>query len=506
MPASPNKISSAQATPTFAHVPELPNKNIMNWSTEDVVMFMNELGIPQYPHAWIDNEVNGEALIHLNHELLEEMGIESIGHRLQILKAVYKVKIAHEVPIEPEHYVPITANPADANPDTTFVTISEFQQLISAVKIRDDKVVHLELELRRVNDAFHKLREEMLPILKTIKNETKPLPKLTSAAVPTSNHSASTTPTYKDFDGAYENNTYRSRPAEHVTENVDIRREPTPQPLLSQPPTRKYSVKKVDNGKGYFGKGAISPTSDSRSTIREQFATVKETGTMDSIASTLVPTPSSSFIPTPNSGLQSPPTTITGKERSDTSSSLPTPSSHNSLSHNSLSHTPSTHAPSSPHNGMPVRSFSTNRPSGRYGRSSREDSSDHRDRSREREKRRAEQQQPPMTSPPAEDDSSNPPTVEIFKSFRVSMDDPCYKVLPAALKRYNIQADWQHYALYIVYGDQERCLGYDEKPLILFKQLDKEGKKPMFMLRRHINPDSGQPSGIVTANPPGGVL
>lgn len=64
------------------------------------------------------------------------------------------------------------------------------------------------------------------------------------------------------------------------------------------------------------------------------------------------------------------------------------------------------------------------------------------------------------------------------------MEDPCYKVLPAALKKYNINAPWEQYALYIVYGDNERCLGMDEKPLILFKQLDKEGKKPMFMLRK----------------------
>lgn len=64
------------------------------------------------------------------------------------------------------------------------------------------------------------------------------------------------------------------------------------------------------------------------------------------------------------------------------------------------------------------------------------------------------------------------------------MEDPCYKVLPAALKKYNINAPWEQYALYIVYGDQERCLGMTEKPLILFKQLDKEGKKPMFMLRK----------------------
>ena len=95
---------------------------------------------------------------------------------------------------------------------------------------------------------------------------------------------------------------------------------------------------------------------------------------------------------------------------------------------------------------------------------------------------------------------SSAPSVEIFKSFRVSMEDPCHKVLPAALKKYNIQADWRQYALYIVYGDQERCLGLEEKPLILFKQLDKEGKKPMFMLRRHAPPSEGHsgPTGMLS--------
>ena len=76
---------------------------------------------------------------------------------------------------------------------------------------------------------------------------------------------------------------------------------------------------------------------------------------------------------------------------------------------------------------------------------------------------------------------------QIFKSFRVALDDPCWKVLPAALRKYNIQADWRQYALYIVYGDQERCVGLEEKPLALFKDLDREGKKPMFMLRKLAN-------------------
>ena len=124
--------------------------------------------------------------------------------------------------------------------------------------------------------------------------------------------------------------------------------------------------------------------------------------------------------------------------------------------------------------------------------------------------------------------SGNAASVENFKSFRVSMEDTCYKILPAALRKYNINTPWEHYALYIVYGDQERCFQLDEKPLILFKQLEKEGKKPMFMLRKtNVHPDAagatelpsnaeldgglafrgntGRSQGVAY-NPPGGII
>lgn len=35
------------------------------------------------------------------------MGIASLGHRLTILKGVYNEKISQQVPIEPDHYVPL---------------------------------------------------------------------------------------------------------------------------------------------------------------------------------------------------------------------------------------------------------------------------------------------------------------------------------------------------------------------------------------------------------------
>lgn len=76
--------------------------------------------------------------------------------------------------------------------------------------------------------------------------------------------------------------------------------------------------------------------------------------------------------------------------------------------------------------------------------------------------------------------------MEIFKSFRVALDDRTYKVLPAAMKKFNISAPYEHYSLYVLFGDQERMLGLDEQPLLVFKELDKKGLKPMFMLRKTV--------------------
>lgn len=39
------------------------------------------------------------------------------------------------------------------------------------------------------------------------------------------------------------------------------------------------------------------------------------------------------------------------------------------------------------------------------------------------------------------------------KSFRVTLEDPCWKVLPAALKKYKINDDWRMYAMFICFGN-----------------------------------------------------
>jgi hypothetical protein len=59
----------------------------------------------------VENEIVGEALVALQHDDLKSMGIASVGHRLTILKSVYDVKKAQDVPIESDHYLPLCTLP-----------------------------------------------------------------------------------------------------------------------------------------------------------------------------------------------------------------------------------------------------------------------------------------------------------------------------------------------------------------------------------------------------------
>lgn len=83
---------------------------------------------------------------------------------------------------------------------------------------------------------------------------------------------------------------------------------------------------------------------------------------------------------------------------------------------------------------------------------------------------------------------SNKESSDNLKGFKVTLEDPTWKVLPAALKKYRINNDtWQNYAMFICYGSAgnriERCLSYDEKPLLLFQKLKDSKKNPVFMLK-----------------------
>jgi len=62
---------------------------------------------------------------------------------------------------------------------------------------------------------------------------------------------------------------------------------------------------------------------------------------------------------------------------------------------------------------------------------------------------------PSQASGPSDQDKSKAKDAANIaaKSFRVTLEDPCWKVLPAALKKYKINDDWKMYALFICFGN-----------------------------------------------------
>ncbi|ODA77071.1 hypothetical protein RJ55_07589 [Drechmeria coniospora] len=451
--------TSAEHTPTTygqsGGADKLPDAIINDWTADECANFLGTVGLAQYADRFLENEIVGEALVALQHEDLKSMGIVSVGHRLTILKSVYDVKKAQDAPFEGDHYLPLSA---DAEAQNATATLQDVKHLAEQLRLRDERMSLLEQELRRMTDDFRRLREDMLPALRLVKDAQQPLPNLSG--------------------GGGGGTAYSYEPAALSP--------PAPTPPPGQGPgpgvMRAYSQRRILIGaappKGNsptqptHERSIVEQTMDPANAAERAILSSSHLAAMNGTGQNAAPYPSPNM-PSPTSPqLHLSGTTLASRSyRSDSIA----PSARSTLNETDAANYAAREKSSA---GAPPRRRET-----------------------------------PVPDTP----STSNAAVEIFKSFRVSMDDPCYKVLPAALKKYQINAPWDQYALYIVYGDQERCLGMDEKPLILFKQLDKEGKKPMFMLRKTNNAGADEPGsaggmsgaarGAPTGyDPPGGII
>ncbi len=67
----------------------------------DLGEFLNALGLPQYVNTFVDNDIDGAALLELEDGHLKELGV-SLGHRIKLLKAIAELRAAgHEGPRAP---------------------------------------------------------------------------------------------------------------------------------------------------------------------------------------------------------------------------------------------------------------------------------------------------------------------------------------------------------------------------------------------------------------------
>ncbi|KAG7143676.1 Protein STE50 like protein [Verticillium longisporum] len=450
--------SSNEHTPTtYGHrssADRLPETIISEWTADECADFIGTIGLPQYADHFLDNEIVGEALVALLHDDLKSMGITSVGHRLTILKNVYDVKRAQDVPTESDHYVPLSA---DAEAQYATATLKDIKHLVEQLRLRDERVSMVEQDLRRLSEDFRRLREDMLPALRMAKDTSQPLPNVSNNPTPTYGYETTISPPAPTPSSTTQSNAGLMR--QYSTKKIMLGtlppKNPSPSPLQTQ-----------------HERSIAEQTLDPSPAVERALLSSSHLSAMNGSGPNAT---SPIYHNSPNMPSPTSPPVMGGTTLGSRSyrSEAPTPSSRTTFSENDYGHKGREQPVSVPRRGP---------------------------------------------TPAPDTPSTSNASVEIFKSFRVSMDDPCYKVLPAALKKYQINAPWDQYALYIVYGDQERCLALDEKPLILFKQLDKEGKKPMFMLRKTNNAqaDGDQPgsAGLGTGSsrggtpydPPGGII
>ncbi|KAI8932032.1 hypothetical protein NX059_010926 [Plenodomus lindquistii] len=463
-PTSSGPLSTEHTPTTFTHSRDsrsLPTDHIMEWSPDQTADFIADLGLDQYADTFVEEGISGDVLAALQHSELKEMGVGSVGHRLTILKAVYEIKVRQNVPLEPDDYIPLSA---DTSAQEAPPTQDDFAKVIRVVQARDERIHTAESELRhlredlsRVIDENKRLREEILPLVRMLK-DSQPLP----------------------------------TPHEHSVTSPPAVQERSGGSSLS----RKFSTKKL-----FLGSAPKNPSP----TIQEHRALVDHSSLDPSAAamaasSHLTASLGGNQQMSPNSIAQPSPTSpayTQGQSRQQYNRELPRGGhdhennpgwgqtnqwASDSASVSDRNRDP--RATPAPLSSRPLRNNAAPTPN-----------PEDRERDRDPPNSAGSNTQNTSSNSAAPPPSTNP-QVEIFKSFRVSIDDPCHKVLPVALKKYNITADWRQYALYIVHGDQERCLGLNERPLILFKQLDKEGRKPMFMLRKHAAPQEGHVSTV----------
>ncbi|CAE7053267.1 unnamed protein product [Rhizoctonia solani] len=318
--------------------------SIATWSESDVQDWMEELGYPQYKDQIEQHRISGYVLGLMDHEHLKDIGIKSVGQRLAILKAVYQLKVAYDIPIEPDGYIPPSEVVDELNEAITM------QKLWTMMGQQNERIRRLESENQRLQDTMQVCMEELATVSRAHLQGEVPLRKQPS------------------FRWAPQ-----GRPAQSPTR-------PTPEPVHESP---RHSPR--------------IPEADPATPSAKQPKLQPSLGDI-SLAS------SSIHAERPH-----------GLSRNPSSASITANIANPGV------------------NG---------------------------------------------SKPPSRDGEQNP-----YKSFKVTLDDPCWKVLPAALKKYRISDDWQNYAMFICYGNTDRCLSYDEKPLLLFQRLKDANKNPVFTLR-----------------------
>jgi len=149
----------------------------------------SHLGYPYYSSNLLEHGITGSVLVHLDHTALKDVGVHSVGQRLNILKTVYVLKVLSNIAIEEGHYVPPSEELQDSvMPSSQIIALlTERGQFIAIsspflspfpltnfpLVCTDDRIRNLENEVQHLHVALQSLKEEALTIARTAASNGK---------------------------------------------------------------------------------------------------------------------------------------------------------------------------------------------------------------------------------------------------------------------------------------------------------------------------------------------
>ncbi|PWN88699.1 hypothetical protein FA10DRAFT_303631 [Acaromyces ingoldii] len=472
----------------------------LEWTQADVVSWLATLTPTSnlsrsYGGLFAENDIEGEALINLDPDSLKEIGVGSIGHRLVILRGIYDLKIRWAIELDEGDWRPDDSHQSSAS--TSYGGPAGVQALgmgqvsaehmLKALKERDERVRALEVEVSRLEDwlvryaaAAGSTRVENLQayiapnhIYSFIPAEMLPRRSIqhqqSSAAFEhgmASSSSQGPVPVHTP-SSAYSGPTTATSPGVFAEPGSAMSLSDQDARNIKTPTTSSTSAFSAASNEQQQAPSSSSPLASIGFSGTSNGPSVPPSGEAATEASTPSATPTSAY-PPGSSGLTSGSIDVQRLAATPTGpvSSL-SPSATSSSSAAALASPNDSLALKTPSSATTAAAVSSTRSASASASAA-----------------------PDAGAKPATSGSSAATTASgdnLYKSFRVTLDDPCHKVLPAALRKYKISDDWRLYALFISYGNSdnpiERCLSYDEKPLLLFQKLKDANQNPVFMLR-----------------------
>ncbi|KAI3406214.2 STE50 [Candida oxycetoniae] len=501
------------------------NDSFLKWDTARVATYFNSLvhggGVDKsISSAFLDNNIDGSLLAFITTEHLKEIGIQSLKTRLVIKKGITDLIANHyqnhppQTIFDPEYIL------SNVNISNNHVTIESLK--LTTVLIRDalrklhnkdlkDQNAHIDSpvsptqsEIKRLNDNFVKLKTDLIPIIRLLK-DSKPLPTPTLDPGPTASSPSYSTYLH-DHDvyeksvpktdnissritteggagaggaggGALEIGATTAPATTNTTTTITTTTIPSPAsnrfssgtllsmgtgkivsqsiPKFSDPKSSsEFKLQKVG-----IPKSAINRNIESASALANLRPKLNENPSSNStitvetinknLGSTVGPMKMQT-LQTLQNKLQ-PGTTTPGNNIT----SVVTPLSQSNITSTAATAAATTTTAAAAANAT-TTNINTNANNANINNNT-------------------------LPAQKSHEQTANEP----LKQLRASTDDSCLKILQQAMKRHHIpRDDWSRYVLVICYGDKERILKLAEKPVVIFKELQELGRHPAIMLRQ----------------------